>query len=150
MTSGVGNPAVNIGESAGWGRYRADISSFAGQTIGVIFHVDSDTSINLGGLAIDDVSLYGVGPTAADVSVGGRVTNARGRGIGGVLILMTAANGERRHTTTDSFGRYRFDSVSSGETYVFSARSRRYSFGNSPQVVAVNDNTFDINFVADQ
>jgi subtilisin-like proprotein convertase family protein len=150
MTSGVGNPAVNIGESAGWGRYRADISSFAGQTIEVIFHVDSDTSINLGGLAIDDVSLYGVGPTAADVSVGGRVTNARGRGIGGVLILMTAANGERRHTTTDSFGRYRFDSVSSGETYVFSARSRRYSFGNSPQVVAVNDNTFDINFVADQ
>jgi subtilisin-like proprotein convertase family protein len=57
MTNAPGNPAVNIGESAGWGIYTADISSFAGQNIEVVFHLDGDTTVQLGGMAIDDVSV---------------------------------------------------------------------------------------------
>ncbi|MFL6215450.1 MAG: HYR domain-containing protein [Blastocatellia bacterium] len=57
MTDAPGNPAVNIGESAGWGLYRADLSAFAGKNVEVLFHLDSDNTINFGGLAIDDVSV---------------------------------------------------------------------------------------------
>jgi hypothetical protein len=65
MTSAPGNPAINVPAAAGWGRYRADISSFAGQNIEVIFHLDSDTTIQFGGMAIDDVAVYGTtGPPA--------------------------------------------------------------------------------------
>lgn len=58
MTTVVGAPtAVNIGGSAGWGVFSADISSFAGLNIEVRFHVDSDTSVSFAGVAIDDVAV---------------------------------------------------------------------------------------------
>jgi subtilisin-like proprotein convertase family protein len=59
MTNAVGNPSVTVQEAGGWGIYNADISSFAGQNIEVLFHLDSDTTVQLGGLAIDDVSVTG-------------------------------------------------------------------------------------------
>ncbi|MBX7055377.1 MAG: immune inhibitor A, partial [Pyrinomonadaceae bacterium] len=75
MTDAVGNPTVNIGTTAGWGNYRADISSFAGQNIEVIFHVDSDTTVNMGGLAIDDVAVVATDTTAPDTQILTNPTN---------------------------------------------------------------------------
>ncbi|MDA0246252.1 MAG: pre-peptidase C-terminal domain-containing protein [Chloroflexi bacterium] len=57
MTNVVGNPTVTISESAGWGVHTRDISSYLGQNIEVLFHLDSDTTTQLGGLAIDDVAV---------------------------------------------------------------------------------------------
>ena len=57
MTNTPGNPIVNIGASAGWGVYTRDISSYLGQNIEVLFHLDSDNAVQLGGLAIDDVAV---------------------------------------------------------------------------------------------
>ncbi|MGH9802126.1 MAG: HYR domain-containing protein, partial [Blastocatellia bacterium] len=57
MTDAPGNPTVNVPASAGWGVYRANISSFAGKTVEVVFHLDSDSTINFSGLAIDDVTV---------------------------------------------------------------------------------------------
>lgn len=62
MTTPVGSPSVTIQESAGWGEYTADISSYLGQNIELRFHVDSDTSVQLGGLAIDDVMVVACQP----------------------------------------------------------------------------------------
>ena len=59
MTDSVGSsPAANIGASAGWALKRADISDYAGKTIRLRFHLDSNAINNLGGLAIDDVRVY--------------------------------------------------------------------------------------------
>ena len=57
MTRGVGNPAVTVQQSAGWGRVQADISSFAGQMVEVRFHLESDNTVVFAGVAIDDVSV---------------------------------------------------------------------------------------------
>jgi hypothetical protein len=57
MTVSVGNPANTIQASAGWGRYRAVIDDFFGKTIRLRFHLDSDVTVQLSGLAIDDVSV---------------------------------------------------------------------------------------------
>ncbi|MEP7147564.1 MAG: Calx-beta domain-containing protein [Acidobacteriota bacterium] len=77
MTVGVGSPTENIGESAGWGIYNADISEFAtgasARTFKVTFHVDTDTSINFGGLAIDDVAVRGVVSAVASCSTAGPI-----------------------------------------------------------------------------
>ncbi len=62
MTDSVGSPSVTIQESAGWGIYYADISAFAGQQLELRFHLDSDATTNLGGLAIDDVSVFACAP----------------------------------------------------------------------------------------
>jgi hypothetical protein len=62
MTQSVGNPPLTIQESAGWATMKADISSFAGQNVEVVFHVDSDVSISFPGVAIDDVRVTRFAP----------------------------------------------------------------------------------------
>ena len=57
-------------------------------------------------------------PTAAEVSVGGKVLTANGRGIENVRITMTGANGETRTVISSSFGYFRFDNVEVGGTYI--------------------------------
>lgn len=57
MTRSVGNPATTVQMSAGWGLMKADISGFAGKTVEVRYHLDSDTTTQLSGFAVDDVSV---------------------------------------------------------------------------------------------
>lgn len=59
MDESVGNPFQTIQESAGWGRHRANITDFAGKTIQLRFHIDSDSSVNYAGMAIDDIEIFG-------------------------------------------------------------------------------------------
>ncbi|MCL4296095.1 MAG: choice-of-anchor D domain-containing protein [Anaerolineae bacterium] len=59
MNNTVGNPTVTIAESAGWAIHSADISALAGLNIELRFHLDSDTTVQLAGLAIDDVQVTG-------------------------------------------------------------------------------------------
>ena len=61
MTNTVGSPSRQLPASAGWGRYSANISAFAGLNIQVTFHMETDTSVNFAGWAIDDVSIRGTG-----------------------------------------------------------------------------------------
>nr|MBA3468314.1 CHRD domain-containing protein [Herpetosiphonaceae bacterium] len=72
MTESVGSPLVVVQQSAGWGMHYADISAFAGQQLELRFHLDSDTTTNLAGLAIDDVTVSacvgGPTPTATEVT----------------------------------------------------------------------------------
>ncbi|MGI8882773.1 MAG: carboxypeptidase-like regulatory domain-containing protein, partial [Pyrinomonadaceae bacterium] len=88
-------------------------------------------------------------PTAATVSVSGRVTTASGRGISNVCLTLTDSNGEVRTTTTTSFGYYHFADVRAGETYFLSAVGKRFSFSQPTQVLNINEETDAINFIAD-
>jgi len=93
------------------------------------------------------VTLLVNGPTAAGVSVSGRLLTAEGRGVRGAVVVITDQNGVSRTTLPSSLGIYRFDDVESGQTYVITVRSRRFTF--TPKVVPVSDNLFDVDFIAD-
>ena len=41
-----------------------------------------------------------------------------------------------------------FEDVTAGETYIISARGKRYSFSQPLQVLSVSDETRDVNFIA--
>ena len=58
MTASVGDPLVNLPLAAGWGVHRADVSDYAGKTIRMRFHLDTDRTVQLGGMAVDDVRFY--------------------------------------------------------------------------------------------
>ncbi len=88
-------------------------------------------------------------PTAASVTVGGRVTTAAGRGIRNVRVNLTDVNGETQTTLTGKFGFYRFTDVPAGETYIFSVSARRYAFSQNAQVRSIIEETNDVNFTAD-
>lgn len=145
-TVGSGASLANTPESAGWGRYNADISDFAGRRIQVTFHLDSDSSVNLGGYAIDDVQIRQVGTVAANVGVSGRVSDASGNALARTIVTLTGANGISRSVKTNTFGYYHFDNVGVGETYILNATRKGYDF--APRVITVQEDVADADLTA--
>ena len=84
-------------------------------------------------------------PSAAGVSISGRVTVPNGRGLLNAVVTITAPDGATRNAITSGRGNFRFDDVAPGQTYVISVRSRRFSFPS--QVINVSDNLTGIDFV---
>ena len=50
--------------------------------------------------------------------------------------------------STGSFGYFRFDGLATGQTYVVSVYSKRYSFSTPSRVITLVDNVVDADFVA--
>lgn len=88
-------------------------------------------------------------PTAASVTVGGRVKTADGRGIKNVIITITFPSGERRSVVSGVFGYYRFSDVPAGEAYVFSVAAKRYSFSQPTQLRNIAGEDYGVDFIAD-
>jgi hypothetical protein len=83
-------------------------------------------------------------PTAASVTISGKVTNGF-RGISRAVVVMTDENGIIREARTNSFGYFRFADVASGQSYVFNIQSKQYRFES--QLITVNENVLDLVFV---
>ncbi len=113
------------------------------------FGEDEDGEIYVVGLGGTVDKIVPLGPTAATVSIGGRVMTATGRGIGDVLIRLTDSSGNVRTTTTTiKSGYYNFTDVAAGETYIITAKGRRYTFSQPTQVLNIDEDASDINFIA--
>lgn len=90
-----------------------------------------------GGNASDIGAVEFQAPTAARVSITGRVLAANGRPVTNTNVALTDAAGNIRSARTSSFGYFRFDEIQAGEAYVVSINSKRYVF--QPQVLSVED-----------
>jgi hypothetical protein len=111
---------------------------------------DTGTSPVGAGLRIDTVSVNGVtrtcctSPTAANVSVSGRVLMPDGNGLRNAVVSMADQNGVTRTAISNSFGWYRFDNVESGQTYFMAVRAKKFSF--STRLLNVSDEMTDVDF----
>ena len=83
-------------------------------------------------------------PTAAAVSISGRVLTPEGRGLMNARVILTDSNGNSRSAATSAFGYFHLADVEAGTTVVLSVSSKRYSF--APQVVSVTEDLTGINF----
>jgi hypothetical protein len=88
-------------------------------------------------------------PTAAAVTVGGRVTNGKS-GVYRAQITLTDATGATRSATTNQFGYYRFTNVAAGATYFLTARAKQYVFTPETMVLSVSDELLDADFEAQE
>lgn len=86
-------------------------------------------------------------PTAASVSVGGRVAISNGKGISKARVSITNQSGETHYAITNSFGFYRFDNVEVGQTYIISIQHKIYQFNS--QILTVLEEINEINFTAE-
>lgn len=86
-------------------------------------------------------------PTAAQVSVSGRILSANSRGVRNAQVFLTESNGTVRMARTGSFGYFDFTNIASGQTVIVSVFSKRYTF--SSQVVLLFESAAELNFVAD-
>lgn len=89
-------------------------------------------------------------PTAAEVSVSGRVTTASGAGIRNVTVTLIDSSGASRKVFTGSFGMYRFTNVEVGGVYALTVTAKKYVFANPTQIVVVNDELTNLDFLADE
>lgn len=78
-------------------------------------------------------------PTAAPVSISGRVVNTYGQGIKGAMIEMIDGRGQTVATIANSFGYFRFSGIEAGQSIVLTVRSKRYIFDPSSIFVNVED-----------
>jgi CSLREA domain-containing protein len=139
----AGSPAIDQGISSG--------SSGTDQRgAGFLRPADNQTIMNATGGDGADIGAFEVqvAPTAATVSISGRVTTMNGRGIMNVRLSLTDSEGEVRTAITTSFGYYRFDDVQAGETYILSATGKHYTFSQPLQVLNINEENNAVNFTA--
>lgn len=88
------------------------------------------------------------GPTAADVSVGGRVLGGNGQGLANTEVLLTDQNGQVRVTRTSTFGHFQFTGVSIGQIVVVSVRSKKFTY--AAQTISLLDSALDLTFAPSQ
>lgn len=97
------------------------------------------------GTAVDIGAAETAGPTAAGVSISGRVS-VGGRGLTNAVVYLTDQNGETRAARTSTFGYFRFEDVAAGETYIVQVVSKRYFF--TPQVLSVSEDITNLTLTA--
>lgn len=85
-------------------------------------------------------------PTAAIVSVAGRVKTSNGRGLTNAFVTLTDSSGSTRTARTTAFGYFRFGEIAAGETYIVQVASKRYRF--APQVLSINQDIADLDLTA--
>ena len=110
----------------------------------------SPTLCTIGVTSLSPVAIGSVAPTAAHVSVSGRVFDAFGNGIPGVRVSITDLTGTVRTALTSPFGFYRFEDITAGQTCIGSVASKRYAFSQPVRVVTANDSLGNVDFTADK
>lgn len=135
-------------------------SNSTGSSGGQTFTVDGTVGQNLAGTVSTGPNGQGgqflvrggfwafqpVAPTAAMVSVGGRVSTEPGLAISNARVYLTDSSGTIRAAVTNSFGYYRIDGVEVGQTYILTALSKGFQF--TPLTIAVTDELLDLDIIA--
>ncbi len=136
----TGSPAIDAGINA-----NATGLTFDQRGTGFPRIIDGDGN----GTATVDIGAFEVqqAPTAAHVSIGGRVTTAKGRAIRNVWITLTDSGGISRTAITSTFGYYSFNDVAAGGDYMISVGSKGYTFNEPTRYVYIIDSVDDMNFV---
>jgi len=129
-----------------------------GSTVQFRFRIGTDGGVGADGWQIDNIALSGISgtpfttlvaeltPTAAAVQVEGRVL-AEGSAISRAVVSYVDNNGVVHSTKTNSFGYYRFTDVAAGNSYVFSAKAKGFSFPT--RIININEAINDLDFNAE-
>lgn len=89
-----------------------------------------------------------LGPSAAMVSIMGRVTTVYGSGIAKTYVTITDTDGNVRVALTNGFGYYSFDEVEVGRDYIVTPVRKGYQF--TPRLISLTDGLADLDFVGVQ
>ena len=84
---------------------------------------------------------------AADqAEIAGRLLNPMGQGVPNARVTLTDTAGNSRTAQSNSFGAYRFGSLTVGQTYTVSVESKQLGF--APLTVSVTDQSVNVDLIA--
>lgn len=143
-----------IFDGGGDGIVTTDLGTFLDQANAIALHTDGKIIIAgtlRNATTLDDFAVLryvGAVPTAANVTLGGRITNSSG-GVPGVLVVLAGGSlSQPRVAITSSFGYYNFYDVPVGHIYVVTPESNRYTFAPTNLVISLMDEYLQANFTA--
>ena len=84
-------------------------------------------------------------PTAAGVTVSGRVFSPLGSTISKARVTITNSRGDGQTVLTNPFGYYSFDDVTAGTTYFITVEAKGYTF--EPRTVTIADEITNLDFI---
>jgi predicted outer membrane repeat protein len=87
---------------------------------------------------------FALSPSAASVSVGGRIVFSKGSGIANARIVLIAADGESWTALSNPLGYFEFEGVPAGATYLINVSHKRYSFDS--QTLTLSESVEDLMF----
>lgn len=112
-------------------------------TIGAGSFLDSFTAAATGTFASNPPPIPQI-PTAAPVSVSGRVFSPSGLPLRNARVVLNEADGSYRSAYTSSLGYFQFEGVESGQTVTVEVVSKRFVY--NAQVVSLIDNVAELDF----
>ena len=129
-------------------------------SIGGTFNVSGTAGQTLAGTASNGTGTSGydlhggfwfqnLAPTAAAVSITGRVTTSNGQGLRNARLTLTSPDGAIRRAITSTFGYYAFDGVEVGHTYVLEIAAKRHTFNNPTRIFSLQDHVTGMDFTAE-
>ena len=95
---------------------------------------------------VDALAAVNAVPTAAPVTISGRITTSDGQPLAGVTVQMSGA--ASRKTITDSNGNYRFDNVDANNFYTVTPSRANYNLSPENRSFSLSGNTTDAGFTA--
>jgi hypothetical protein len=105
--------------------------------------LNSFTAAGVGTFASNNAPVFNP-PTAAGVSISGRVLSGWGRPISRAILTLTDGNGESRTASTNSLGYYRFEDIEAGQIVTITVAAKGWTY--EPRVINLNDNIIDVDF----
>ena len=153
----VANASAQIATGGSYTLNQAVIANGGGNSAGGFYAVEGTSGQSAAGTNATGApyALRGgfwnplAGPTAANVSISGRVLREDGLGIRNVRITITGGSlTSPRMALTSSFGHFTFDDIEAGQSYVVSVVSKRYGFAQSSQIINAVDNVNDLVFTS--
>jgi hypothetical protein len=112
---------------------------------------DNGASLGVSSVSISGWGVQFLSPTAAPVSVSGRVVTVAGEGVRGASV--TISGGDLAYpmsVRTDALGRYSFTGLRPGVTYIISARAKRSVIANATRAMTLLDDLAGIDFIAER
>jgi hypothetical protein len=152
-----GNVSAQIASGGGFTLEQTAIATGGGKSSGGSFVVEGTNAQAVAGTrsAESTKGLHGgfwnaspFAPTAANITIGGRVLTAEGQGIRNVTVTLTDGSGTIHTTVTGTFGYYNFAEIEAGQTVVISVTAKRYAFSQPSVVLSVTENVSEINFIS--
>ena len=91
-----------------------------------------------------------IAPSAASVSVSGRILTANNNGIVNVSLMLTdPETGEVRYARSNTFGHYIFENLAVGKIYILTVSAKKFVFAQNTRVINLLDELTDADFVSE-
>jgi hypothetical protein len=132
------------GDESGYKLYRIEGGSPEYMPL-ALMNAGANTVTANGVSTFSDWAVGTLAPTAAAVSISGRVTSADGRPVSGAYVRFADETGAVKLAVTNSFGYFRVEGLAAGAAYIAGVQARMYTF--EPRLVSPTDNVAGFDFV---